>query len=169
MPLIESSSYKTMAWRNGGGETAEIDRVPVGEGPFLWRLSRARIGADGPFSEFPGYERLLCVIEGGSILINEFQVMPLKPFRFSGEKAVRCQLTRGPVSDLGLIFDRDKFVAEMKVVEGPVKKLGASTNYFFDLQTGHTFKTEGDFELTAAKSIWVSIEPRAVAPRPSLY
>lgn len=42
------------------GVTVEIDK---GEG---WRISRATVSSDGPFSQFPGTDRILTVLPGGS-------------------------------------------------------------------------------------------------------
>ena len=61
-----------MAWKNGGGETAEIAVFPEGAcyDDFHWRLSMARIAADGPFSTFPNVDRTLALIEGNGMVIE---------------------------------------------------------------------------------------------------
>ena len=57
---IEASSQKVMPWKNGGGVTTEIAKD--GSEPFLWRASRAQVASDGPFSYFPGYDRILIIL-----------------------------------------------------------------------------------------------------------
>jgi len=42
------------AWKNGGGTTREILRVPAEPTAFDWRLSLATIDSPGPFSAFEG-------------------------------------------------------------------------------------------------------------------
>jgi len=46
-------------WRNGGGETREIISYPPGAAEFQWRATIATIDADGPFSPFPGVDRVI--------------------------------------------------------------------------------------------------------------
>jgi len=141
MAIIKSSQYKEMPWKNGGGRTAEIDRVPQTE-RYLWRVSSATVSVDGEFSLFPGFERLLVVIRGPGLWLNETKLEPLKPFRFPGEQPINCRLIGGEVRDLGLIFDREKVRAEMICISEerpkPAKDLLAS--YIFDLDSGNTYK-----------------------------
>lgn len=157
MKQILRSSYKSMPWKNGGGVTAEIDRFPHGEDSFDWRLSQAEIQSDGEFSLFPVCERLICVVRGSAIILNGERVESLSPWRFSGNVETRCQLTQGPVSDLGLIFDPRKYIATMTVVEGAMQTKGIGVDYFFDLQTWDTLKVEQSTEFIVAKSVRVSI------------
>ena len=59
-------------WKNGGGETAEIVVSPVGADfdSFDWRISTAVVAASGPFSTFPGVDRVLTVLEGGAMVLS---------------------------------------------------------------------------------------------------
>jgi environmental stress-induced protein Ves len=53
--IIPPEGFKEIPWKNGQGITCEL-RVchgDLGEG-FLWRLSRARVTRNGPFSDFSG-------------------------------------------------------------------------------------------------------------------
>ncbi len=60
MRVIRSTDYRRMPWKNGSGETAEIAIWPDGVAldAFDWRISMARVAADGPFSAFAGVDRL---------------------------------------------------------------------------------------------------------------
>lgn len=65
---FEESHYKNEPWKNGKGETTVI---AVDENnPYLWRLSRALIKEDGPFSSYPEYERCFTVIKGGPVTLS---------------------------------------------------------------------------------------------------
>jgi hypothetical protein len=132
-----------MLWKNSKGRTAEIDRVPQ-EKCYLWRLSCATISADGEFSLFPGFDRLLIVISGEGVFLNETKLEPLNSFRFSGERPIDCRLIAGEVVDLGLIFDREKIRAEMVCFSGAVPELQAAESplatYVFDLESWDTHK-----------------------------
>lgn len=112
-----------MPWKNGQGSTEQIDINPAGarfpEGDFLWRLSSAHVGASGPFSVFPGCDRLLVVLNGQGLSLNGKTMGPFTPFQFSGEESIQADLLQDAVVDLGLIYRRDKVRAEMSVVQIP--------------------------------------------------
>lgn len=98
-------------WKNGGGETAEILCVPEGAGfdAFDWRISTAKVAQSGPFSSFPGVQRNLTVIEGGSMVLGfpDGTVQELgaqdAPFAFSGEVACECDLLGPELLDLNVM------------------------------------------------------------------
>lgn len=149
-----------MPWKNGRGLTAEIDRVPGGDGPYLWRLSQASIQEDGPFSTFAGYDRWLAVWQGDPILLNDRKVGKLEPIRFSGDENTFCRLAGAPVRDVGLIFDRAKVQAEMRVVEGALKLPPSWVHYIFDVGSGDTMKLEQASELSVGLSLLISVSEK---------
>lgn len=157
MKRIRPSDHKIMPWKNGRGQTAEIDRFPAGDGPYLWRLSQAPITGDGEFSLFPGFDRWLAVWKGGAIALNGRRVEPLEPFRFSGDEQTLCRLESGPVTDVGLIFDRSRVEADMRLIEGEVAWPTADAFYLFDLQSGDTMKLENDERSTVPRGFLISI------------
>jgi environmental stress-induced protein Ves len=55
------------------GTTREIAVFPPGAGmdDFIWRLSMATVEQAGPFSAFPGIERVLAVLNGRLSLVGE--------------------------------------------------------------------------------------------------
>ena len=63
MILLPRAAYRRSVWKNGGGVTHEIIRVPA-EGDFHWRLSVAEIDRSGPFSDFTGYSRTMVLLAG---------------------------------------------------------------------------------------------------------
>ena len=81
-----------MPWKNGRGKTTEVAIHPVdsslAEGDFVWRISGAEITEPGSFSLFPGFERILAVWSGQSLLLEKNGkiqvVLPMKPTSFSG-------------------------------------------------------------------------------------
>jgi len=92
-----------MPWKNGLGVTTEILIEPSDAtiGNFDWRLSMARINADGPFSSFPNIDRLLLVLEGRvNLQIEGRPAVALTPddapIRFPGELAVSATLITAP-------------------------------------------------------------------------
>jgi environmental stress-induced protein Ves len=116
-----------MAWKNGGGTTAEIaiapDNANIANGDFLWRLSLAHIERDGPFSAFPGIDRTIMLIEGAGMTLTSRDGTPLhldRPFRpqdFPGEWSIDCRLSAGPVRDLNLMVNRSAARATWRIVK----------------------------------------------------
>ncbi len=98
-------------WKNGGGETAEIICVPANAGfdDFDWRISTAKVSRSGPFSRFPGVERVLTVIEDGAMLLRFDDGITIEahphsgPHRFSGDVACEAELTGDELLDLNLM------------------------------------------------------------------
>ena len=100
-------------WKNGGGTTAEILAAPEGAGfdAFDWRISTARVEASGPFSLFPGADRVLTVLEGGGIaldLAGERHALDASapPFAFPGDVPCFGHLDAGPLLDLNVMVRR---------------------------------------------------------------
>lgn len=100
-------------WKNGGGSTREIACWPPGAGldDFAWRVSLARIAADGPFSRFAGVDRIITLLEGDGVRLRGPGVdhrldRPLAPFAFSGDTAIACTLLGGPSSDFNVMTRR---------------------------------------------------------------
>lgn len=108
-----------MKWKNGGGETFEIALSPPDSSllhmNFDWRLSSATVASDGPFSLFPGYERLLVVWQGSGLKLNGEILEPLKVFKFSGDDKMEAELVQGSVRDLGLIYNSQVLEARMQI------------------------------------------------------
>lgn len=121
---LTRACYREMPWKNGRGTTTEIARRPAGEGPFDWRVSRARVEAAGPFSPFPGVERVIVALDGeGLLLAHEDQgtsatLPPLRPYAFSGDWQTTGAPRGGPVRDFNVLWRRDRLRATV-AVSGP--------------------------------------------------
>lgn len=110
-------------WKNGGGRTAEIAIFPVSADidTFSWRVSVASVASDGPFSGFPGIDRVLSVIEGGPMVLETGgrehtldETSP--PFAFTGEAPVMARLLGPPLLDFNVMCRRP---LRAEVVKGP--------------------------------------------------
>ncbi|WP_206245337.1 HutD/Ves family protein [Novosphingobium terrae] len=64
--LLRAADRCPQPWKNGGGITSDVLVHPPGADmeSFDWRISLAEVGQQGPFSAFPGVDRILTVIEG---------------------------------------------------------------------------------------------------------
>ncbi|OJH41418.1 HutD/Ves family protein [Cystobacter ferrugineus] len=118
------TDYRDMPWKNGGGVTRELLKLPHPREPerFLMRLSIATVAESGPFSLFPGVERTLLFLEGeGMALRREGSPEVVlgrgsAPFRFPGEVPFESRLLGGPVRDFNLMVDRELAEARLDVV-----------------------------------------------------
>jgi environmental stress-induced protein Ves len=121
--IVHAADAAVMPWRNGGGSTREYVREPLDGDDFDWRLSVAEVAADGPFSTFPGLDRILVLLSGNgmelwsgerSVVLGE----PLQHLAFSGEAEIQAHLLDGPTTDLNLMWRRDLYRAVVATAHG---------------------------------------------------
>lgn len=114
LTVLRAADRSPAPWRNGGGSTSEIllRRHPAEAGEFDWRLSIARVAADGPFSSFPGVDRALMALDpGGLHLADEGDPVALAQYGvhcFPGENAVASTGVTAETLDLNLMWRRDR-------------------------------------------------------------
>lgn len=161
MRRLGPSDYVEMRWKNGGGTTTEILVEPPGAARFAWRVSAADVGASGPFSSFPGYERHIVVIEGEGMTLacgehGRIDLEPFSPRTFSGDWSVDGRLVAGPVRDLNLIVDRAWGTGSLEVarIDAPLALLPGGTllvhvlsGDLADLPAHHTLVADEGVEL----------------------
>jgi environmental stress-induced protein Ves len=112
--IIRASDHKVMRWKNGGGETAEIAISPPGAAidSFDWRLSIAKVEADGPFSAFADIDRTLAILDGEGISLSVAGQPPVTltptsaPHAFAADAEASATLVRGPILDLNMMSRR---------------------------------------------------------------
>lgn len=95
-------------WRNGLGLTRELWAWPSAA-DWAVRLSVADIGADAPFSAFPGVTRWFGVLAGAGVDLQldgrtRRLTRASAPLRFAGDVPVDCRLVDGPTRDLNLML-----------------------------------------------------------------
>lgn len=96
-------------WKNGGGTTTELLRLPDGNSEdFLLRLSVAHVASNGPFSHFAGIDRHLIIIRGQGCILNGSRVLKTDSelYSFSGEEKIDCELIDGPFYDFNIMVKR---------------------------------------------------------------
>jgi environmental stress-induced protein Ves len=114
MRILSAKQHRRMPWKNGGGETTEIIASPEGAGldAFDWRISMARVGADGPFSLFPAIDRTLSVLDGDGIALTiagrrDITLTPAsEPLSFPADVATSARLLNGGITDLNVMTRR---------------------------------------------------------------
>jgi uncharacterized protein len=110
LEVLRSADYVTVPWKNGGGTTQDVARHPALSEDFAWRISIAAVASDGPFSAFPGVDRILTLIEPAGVALTvdgvEHELRYLKPFAFAGDVASSARLLAGATRDLNLMTSR---------------------------------------------------------------
>ncbi|WGX95035.1 HutD family protein [Nocardioides sp. L-11A] len=106
--ITRAADLPSTPWRNGQGRTTEIALA----GPpddFAWRVSLAEVARNSDFSPFPGVDRIIMLVEGGSMTLHlpgRTRVLrPDVPFGFDGGAPVRCEVDR-PTRDLNVMTRR---------------------------------------------------------------
>ncbi|HLZ68164.1 MAG TPA: HutD family protein [Aliidongia sp.] len=123
---LPAATYRVMPWRNGLGTTTEIAIEPGAGDRFRWRVSIADVPSSGPFSNFPGYDRLIAVVSGAgmrlavdkraTVLLDQASA----PYGFPGDAPTECTLVGGPIRDFNLILDRASTVGSLARLRFPV-------------------------------------------------
>ncbi len=116
-----------MPWRNGAGVTTEV-AINAGGGlqGFDWRVSIADVGQDGPFSAFPGMQRIIAVLEGAGMELTvdgrkHALQGPGQPYAFSGDSQVESRLLNGPIRDFNLIYAPQRYQARLQWLQGSAR------------------------------------------------
>jgi environmental stress-induced protein Ves len=144
--LIPANEYRRVRWKNGLGWTREIVRHPADGEDWSWRLSIAEVEKDGPFSQFPGYDRELVLLSGEGMHLNfdDGESVSLLPphsrHRFAGERALNAELIAGPTHDFNVIWKRsavDVAVHHRPLVGPMVFFPESGVQWFAYLLSGH--------------------------------
>jgi environmental stress-induced protein Ves len=167
---FEASQFIRQPWKNGLGETLELFRLPDHDSPddFLLRLSMAWIKTSGPFSNFPGIDRHLILIEGDKLELERENgdLLNLRKYgiaSFAGEEKMGS-LVSGPCRDFNVMVRRGWMEAKVKVLHLPKKgTLRVSSNsYLYQLSGELKYQTI----TKTAETLWkissdVEIESRS--------
>jgi environmental stress-induced protein Ves len=180
MQIIRKSAFSSARWKNGGGITHEVMRVPPGGGPFRWRVSVAQVDASGPFSDFAGYRRFMVLLEGGGVRLaharGNIELRAVGDLaEFDGGSAIHGELIAGPCTDLNFIVSTSAtgVRAWVETVRGPhVPEQRGGALLLFAVRGGFAVETgDGasltlgawDFALASAQER-VTLTPAAGAP-----
>nr|WP_300051653.1 HutD family protein [uncultured Nocardioides sp.] len=102
---VRAADVRPRPWANGGGTTRELAVADDG----AWRISLADVDRDGPFSTFPGRQRLLTLVEGPVLDLqvdgDAHVVEPQRPFAFAGDATTVASVPEGPVRVLNVVVD----------------------------------------------------------------
>ncbi|HZW44234.1 MAG TPA: HutD family protein [Dermatophilaceae bacterium] len=118
--IVRFADLPVVPWRNGGGVTREV--VASGRSDpqeFDWRISIADVSQSGPFSAFPGVDRVITLVEGERmelVIDGVVHVLGLhESLSFDGTSQASCSLPAGPTRDLNVMTRSDRFSAAVAV------------------------------------------------------
>lgn len=148
MPSIFSKkNFKTQPWKNGGGTTLELYRIPNDSDGFHFRLSIATVNDDGPFSNFPGINRTIMLLEGRGMSLKfphqEIKIdQELCPLNFDGGEKIDCRLLAGPLCDFNVMVERNWGKTEVKILKdlSSLDKTFEESTFVFVYKGGLTFE-----------------------------
>jgi len=118
--IVRFAELPVIPWRNGGGVTREL-AGSGGSDPqdFDWRVSIADVSQPGPFSAFPGVDRVITLVEGARmelVIDGEVHVLGLhESLSFDGASQASCSLPTGPTRDLNVMTRRDRLSSAVAV------------------------------------------------------
>ncbi|WP_042392909.1 HutD/Ves family protein [Streptacidiphilus carbonis] len=128
--VLRAAEREAAAWKNGGGVTREVAAQPEGVGleGFQWRVSLADVARGGPFSVFPGVDRVITVVRGAGMALTvdgvEHRVdRRFRPFAFPGDAGTDCRLLEGPLVDFNVMTRRDQVSVRVEIVAGRTVEL----------------------------------------------
>ncbi|MEY2786278.1 MAG: hypothetical protein RL277_2490 [Planctomycetota bacterium] len=150
--IITAEQARVLPWRNGGGFTREWLIEPSGASieqlDFDWRISAAAVNEDGPFSRFPGYQRVLILTSGNGLLLTHGDEAPVELRRgtvhhFAGGVPSHARLLDGPVEDFNVIYRAERVQIETDVVRGETRTMAATPLRLFLLVLAGTCELNG--------------------------
>jgi environmental stress-induced protein Ves len=152
MQIVRQASLTAKPWKNGGGITREVIRVPAGDGPFRWRVSIAQIDAPGPFSNFAGYRRTMVLLRGGGVRLDVGTAEPQSlsavgaMAQFDGAREAHAELLNGACTDLNLmVAESVPHAATVVMLRGPrpVPSRQRDTTLILGITSGLTIECPG--------------------------
>jgi len=114
--LLGPSNYVSMPWKNGKGETLELNSEESDDDTgFLWRLSIASVVEEGLFSDFTDYQRILILLDGNGMTLDHKEKSPLITrydyCEFKGETNTHATLHDGPITDFNIMCREGRYKA----------------------------------------------------------
>ena len=132
--VLRAAEREASPWKNGGGVTREVAAHPEGSGVdgFHWRVSLADVAQGGPFSVFPGVDRVITVVRGVGMVLTvdgvEHRIDErYRPFAFPGDAGTDCRLLEGPLLDFNVMTRRDRTSVRVDIVSGRTALSGPDT------------------------------------------
>ena len=164
--LIAYRDLVPSRWKNGLGVTREIGLAPSNtlDAGFRFRVSRALIDAQAPFSKYPGVRRWLVLARGGALELR-FDGQPLRQLErigeicaFGGDEVVEGVPLDGPSEDFNLMLADATLDAEViarPLVGSMILHQPARAWLLFHLLDGQAHLQGTAQMLAAGDTLWI--------------
>jgi uncharacterized protein len=138
--IIEQAQFLRMPWKNGLGETLEIQRYEDNQG-LRFRISQASVVENGMFSDFSGLHRTLVLLSGEGMTLEHTNSnnsnhnalsKPLDIARFSGRDETHATLKNGKIEDLNIMVRESDTRAKVKACAAPFSLSFLNGNALFN-------------------------------------
>ena len=143
LTIIEQAQYQRMPWKNGLGETLEIQRHDDESG-LRFRISQASVVEDGVFSDFSGLHRTLVLLSGEGMTLEHTDTNTdtqnrhthvlnnvLDIARFSGGDKTHATLKNGKIEDLNIMVRESDTQAKVEACAAPCSLLLSNSDTLF--------------------------------------
>jgi len=153
MISFDRNTLPASLWKNGGGQTREILRLPAGASldDFDLRVSIAELTASGPFSAFPGVDRVIVLLDGAGVQMRSIDGTidyrldtPLAPFAFPGETSIDATLLGDASSDFNVMARRGRVRAETRIVRAAEDLAAAGCGVLFAVEGTWRVVSDGE-------------------------
>ncbi|QCP51381.1 HutD family protein [Trinickia violacea] len=143
------------AWANGGGTTRTIAKRADDDGGVEWRVSLATLNGPAKFSQFPGLDRTLLLLDDGAVDLHSqdgaWFARPGQPVQFSGDLLIWASVPARPVDVLNVMTRRGAWQANVRVASDSLRITAASTQLVLCVA--------GQWSVASALLNGVSLEP----------
>ncbi|MFM7259972.1 MAG: HutD family protein [bacterium] len=166
MRVLHEVSYRRLPWKNGLGSTLEIatDAAEAGA-PWTWRLSFADVPERATFSNFPGIDRHIGVLDGAGLTLARGDERITVPrdgtaFAFAGEDAIVGEPLGPAVRDANLMLDRRLWSGTLEILRiGSQREISINSDvaliHVHGAAQSAEFRTEGESSPLGANSTLV--------------
>ena len=120
MTLLPAQTRPAAPWKNGKGVTREVAIFPPGAtlDNFDWRVSIADVSEGGAFSNFPGIDRQLAVLDGTILLDLAGEGLitlgpKSDPVAFPGDVSCSADIPGGAARDLNVMTRRGRYASRI--------------------------------------------------------
>ncbi|MFM0736375.1 HutD family protein [Paraburkholderia xenovorans] len=171
--IVDYSRMPPERWANGDGTTRTLARGPEQNGAATWRLSVATLDGAAKFSQFPGYDRTLLLIDDGAIdlLSQDGKLLARagQPVHFSGELPVWIDLPVRPVNVLNFMHQRGAHRVRVSVDTHSLRVTPAATHLFVSLAGQWDVQSAvlRDVTLPPLNALWTSGRSDDLVLRPT--
>ncbi|MEW6345978.1 MAG: HutD family protein [Pseudomonadota bacterium] len=143
------------AWASGGGTTRTIAKRAGDDGGIEWRVSLATLNGPAKFSQFPGVDRTLLLLDDGAVDLHSqdgaWFARPGQPVQFPGDLLIWASVPAKPVEVLNVMTRRGVCQASVNVASHSLRITAASTQFVLCVA--------GEWSVSSALLSGVSLQP----------